>query len=412
MLRDPLGTVERWRARYGPIFRVRIPGFPRFFFVTEPELAREVYAADRTVGRAGDARRDFLAPVVGDHSMLVTEGEEWLAHRKLLGPAFHRRVVDDYRDTIAAIAREEIARFPTGTPFALRPHMQRITLEVILRLVFGLSEGERLDRLRSLIPDQIDAAGAQLMWLVPPQAFRPLLHRPRARRLPGPFGAYLRARHETDVVLFEEIRARRASGPTGTDALSVMVADGSLDDAAIRDELLTLLQAGHETTATALAWAFERLTRHPAALARLRDGDEEYLRAVVREVLRVRPVVIDTPRELTGPLRVGDYTIPAGWMVSPLIPLVQRAGDDFNPDQWLDGESPPGWIPFGGGKRHCLGSHLALLELETVIAEVVGHVDLSAAEAAPEPMRLAHVTLVPGGQATVVATPARVLASA
>ena len=140
LARHPVAYTNWLHARYGDVHRISIPGFPRFVYVSTAAQAREVYAADRTIGRAGEARREFLEPVVGPHSMLVTEGEEWLQHRKLLGPAFHRRVVDDYREEIAAITRAEIARFPVGRPFELRPHMQRITLEVILRLVFGLLE--------------------------------------------------------------------------------------------------------------------------------------------------------------------------------------------------------------------------------------------------------------------------------
>ena len=415
MLRDPIGTLERMRDRHGPVFRVRFPGFPRYVYVATADLARQVYAADRTVGRAGDARRDFLEPLVGSHSLLCTEGEEWLQHRKLLGPAFHRRVVDDYRDTIAAIAREEIARWPAEQPFPLRPGMQAITLEVILRLVFGLSEGPRLDRLRPLLKELLDAASSPLIWLVPVSVWDPLLRRPRLRRLPtGALGRFVAARIATDRLLFEEIRERRAAGASGgTDALSVMIDDGELDDHAIRDELLTLLQAGHETTATALAWAFERLLRHPQALERLvgevRAGeDDAYLRAVVRETLRARPVVLDTPRLLSGPLELGGYTIPEGWLVAPAIPLVQREAaadaDDFRPERFLDG-NVDGWIPFGGGKRHCVGSHLALLELEVVIAEVVRELDLEAPDAEPERERPVHVTLTPQHQATVVARP-------
>jgi cytochrome P450 family 135 len=405
LARDPIGFSRHMHERFGPVFRIKFPGFPRFVYVADPALVRDVYAADRTVGRAGEARRDFLAPVVGHHSMLVTEGEEWLEHRKLLGPAFHRRVVEDYRDEIAAIAHEEIERFPTGTPFELRPHMQAITLEVILRLVFGLSEGPRIERLRELLRELLAAASSPLLLLVPPKAFLFAGRRRRFRRFPGPLGQFLRARDEADALLYEEIRERRAAGRTdGNDALSVMVTS-ELSDEAIRDELHTLLQAGHETTATALAWAFERLVRHPQVLTRLvdevRTGDDDaYLRATVREVLRARPVIIDTPRLLTGPLEVGGWTIPAGWMVAPSIPLVQ--GDDsFDPDRE---PSRDGWIPFGGGKRHCVGSHLALLELEVVIAEVLRGCDLGTAEdATDEPARMVHVTLAPARRATVVA---------
>jgi len=410
LLRDPVGFLERTRDRYGPIFRVRFPGYPRYVYVATPELAREVYAADRTVGRAGDARRDFLEPVVGEHSLLCTEGEEWLEHRKLLGPAFHRRVVDGYREEIAAIARAEIARWPVGTPFALRPSMQAITLEVILRLVFGLSEGPRLDRLRALLAEMIAAAGSPLAWLVPSSAWDALGRRPRLRSTVGrPIGRFLRARAGANALLFEVIAERRAAGARGGgDALSIMVEDGSLTDQAIRDELLTLLQAGHETTATALAWAFERLTHTPDVLARLshevrgEDGyDGELLKAVVRETLRARPVVLDSPRRLSGPLELGGYTIPAGWMVAPAIPLVQSSGGE----RFAPGAGDDGWIPFGGGKRHCVGSHLALVELEVVIAEVVRAVDLHAADASPERERLRHVTLAPSREGTVIARP-------
>ena len=410
LARDPMGFLERNHARYGSVFRIKIPGFMRFVYVSEPEHVREVYAADRTIGRAGEARRDFLAPVVGHHSMLVTEGEEWLQHRKLLGPAFHRRVVDDYREEIAAITRAEVERFPWGTPFAVRPHMQAITLEVILRLVFGLTEGPRMEALRPLIRAMLEAASSPLLLLVPPKVFLFAGHRRRFRQIPGPLGAFLRARDAADVLLYEEIRARRAAGATdGTDALSVMGADGELSDDAIRDELHTLLQAGHETTATGLAWAFERLVRHPHVLDRLveevREGeDDEYLRAVVREVLRARPVIIDTPRLLTAPLEIGGYTIPAGWQVAPSIPLAQGGGE-FDPDR---DHSRDGWIPFGGGKRHCVGSHLALLELETVIAEVLRACDLRPTPGAPgEAVRMVHVTLAPAEKGVVVAQRAR-----
>ena len=411
LAKDPIGFLRRHHARYGDVFRISIPGFPRFVYVADPALAREVYAADRTIGRAGEARHDFLAPVVGHHSMLVTEGDEWLEHRKLLGPAFHRRVVDDLRDEIAAIAREEIDRLPAGVPFAIRPHMQAITLEVIMRLVFGMSAGPRMDRLRTLLRDLLEAAGSPMLLVVPPRFFGFAVKRPRMRRAPGPLGRFLRAQAQADELLFDEIARRRAEGAGDrTDALSVMIRDGELSDVAIRDELHTLLQAGHETTATSLAWSFERLVRHPNVLARLveevRTGeDDAYLKATVREVLRARPVIIDTPRRLAGPLELGDFTIPEGWVVAPSIPLVQ--GDEpFDPERET---SRDGWIPFGGGKRHCVGSHLALLEMEVVIAEVLRHRDLRPVDAPDEPVRLVHVTLAPGDRATVVAdrVPAR-----
>jgi cytochrome P450 len=421
LARDPVGFLDRCRERYGPVFRIRFIGFPRYAYVADPDLAREVYAADRTVGRAGDARRDFLAPVVGEKSLLCLEDDEWLRHRKLLGPAFHRRHVDGWADAIAELAGEEIERWPAGTPIELRPRMQTITLEVILRLVFGITDAARLERLRTLLPKLMEG-GVHLMWLVPPAVWRTLERRPRVRRLPAnPLSAFLRVRDEVDALLFDEIHRRRAAGDDdGTDVLAQMLRardeDGrGMDDRELRDELITLLEAGHETTATALAWAFERLLRTPAALERLRAevdaGGDEYLDAVVRETLRSRSVILDTPRLLNGPLELAGHTIPAGWYVAPAMPSVQRDAatwaqpEEFRPERFLDGDGQRGWIPFGGGKRHCLGSHLALLEMRVVIAEVLRRLDLETVDPADERAALHHVTLVPAQRTRVVVRP-------
>ena len=382
-MRDPVGFLQRCRREYGPIFRVKLIGFPRFVYVAEPGLAREVYATDRTIGRATPGRKDFLEPLVGGRSLLTLEGDEWLEHRKLLGPAFHRRQVERYAEEIERITGDILDEIPRGQPVALRPWMQRITLEVILRLVFGVSDERRLERLRQLLPELVEAGSSPLVWVLP-------------TRLLAKFS---RLRRQVDELLHAEIAERRASGAEGrTDVMSQML---ELDDDALRDELVTLLVAGHETTATALAWTFERLVRTPHALARLQEGDEEYLRAVVREALRARPVVLDTPRFLDGPLTLGGYEVPAGWYVSPAMPLVQGDGP-FRPERFLeDAAGREGWIPFGGGKRHCVGSHLALLELEVVVRETVRRLELEAVDAAPEEARLQHVTLVPAAMGVV-----------
>lgn len=400
LLRDPLKFLGACRDRHGPVFRVKLIGFPRFVYVTRPDHAREVYATDRTIGRASPGRKDFLEPLVGEHSLLTLEGDEWLEHRKLLGPVFHRRHVDGYADEIARIAAGVLDRMPRGEPVALRPWMQEITLEVILRLVFGVTDEDRLRRLRHLLPELIDAGASPLIWLTPKR----LLDQPALARFPNPLRRFLAARAEVDELVYEEIAERRAAGTDGrADVLSHML--GHLDDVALRDELVTLLEAGHETTATALAWTFERLVRAPEALARLEaevaEGGDEYLRAVVRETLRARPVVLDTPRYLDGPLELGGYRIPAGWYVSPAMPFV-HGEDDFRPERFLeDGAGREGWIPFGGGKRHCVGSHLALLELEVVVRETVRRLELEAVDDAPEAARLQHVTLVPADLAVV-----------
>ena len=419
--RDPVGFIEACRRRHGPIFRVRFVGFPRYVYVTDPALAREVYAADRTVGRAGDGRRDFIAPLVGEHSLLVTEDEDWLRHRKLLGPAFHRKHVDGYAAEIAAIAAREIETWPLGEPFELRPRMQRITLEVILRLVFGVTDPERLDRFRALLPRLLDVASGPLLWLLPPRLWQSERNLRRLRHVPGPLRSFLRTRERIDALLFEEIALRRRSvDDSRDDVLPILLRardeEGrGMSDVELRDELVTLLEAGHETTATALAWTFERLLRNPRVLDRLRaelaEGGEEYLDAVVRETLRSRPVVLDTPRLLAGPLELGGYLIPEGWYVAPAVPQVQldpRAGErpaEFRPERFLEGAPRDAWIPFGGGKRHCLGSHLALLEMRVVVAEVLGRLRLAAVDPEPERQRIHHVTLVPSEGARVNASP-------
>ena len=389
-------------------------------YVADPRLARQLYAADRTIGRAGDARREFLAPLVGENSLLCTEGDAWLRHRRLLGPVFHRTHVNGYAAQIGAIAAGEIERWPLGEPFELRPRMQRITLEVILRIVFGIASADRLERFRRVLPRLLEAAGGPLLWILPPAVWTRDRNQRRVRRFPNPLRSFLEARDEVDRLLHEEIaRRRRAPDDSGRDVLSLLLRarddEGrAMSDVELRDELVTLLEAGHETTATALAWAFERLLRHPRALDRLTGevedgGGERYLDAVVRETLRTRPVVLDTPRVLSGSLELGGYVVPEGWYVAPAIPSVQLDPsatphpDEFRPERFLDDPPREGWIPFGGGKRHCVGSHLALLEMRVVIAEVVRRLRLEPARAPSERRRVYHVNLIPSEGALAVA---------
>jgi cytochrome P450 len=413
LMRDPVGYLERCERRYGPIFRVKLIGFPRYVYVTDPQLAREVYAADRTVGRAAPARQAFLEPMLGRHSLLCLEGDDWLRQRKLLGPAFHRHHVDGFEREIAGVAARSIEDWPLEQTLELRPRFQEITLEVILRIVFGLTDRERLSELRRLLPELIDAGGSLVLFAVPPQAWRRLDRSRIARRAPNPLRRVLRVRDAVDALLYSEIAARRevAGDPDRRDVLSMLIRarddeGGAMSDVELRDELVTLLLAGHETTATALAWTFERLMRAPAALRRLllelEAGDDAYLEAVVKEALRTRTVVLDTPRLLEGPVAIGRHEIPAGWYVAPALPLVQRTRtawsepEAFRPERFLEGDGArEGWIPFGGGKRHCVGSHLALLEMKVIVREVLMRVELEPVGVQDERPRMQHVTLVP-----------------
>jgi cytochrome P450 len=415
-LYDPIRVLESNRRRYGPVFRLRFAGYQPEVFVATAELAEQVYAVDNGGGRAGEVRRLFLEPVVGRDSLLCLDGEDWKRHRKLLSPPMHGRAISGYRDEIAAIAAENIGRWPVGAAFPLRDRMQEITLEVILRLVFGIRDNDRLIRLRELIPELIDVGGSTALVMMPPR-MRAWTERSRLLRHVSflPTTRFVKVRAAVDEILYDEIARRRAgSAPEATDVLSRLLAardeDGqAMSDQEIRDELLTLVVAGHETTATGLAWAFDRLLRTDTVLTRLREeiaaGEEEtYLDAVVKEVLRSRPVVFDAPRLLDAPLRLGAHEVPAGWFAAPLIALIHRDPDAypepdvFRPERFLgDGAAlaAKSWMPFGGGRRYCAGAQLALLEMRVIIREILRRVDLDGVGAAPERPRMKHVTYVP-----------------
>ncbi|MFI7454644.1 cytochrome P450 [Nonomuraea sp. NPDC049714] len=399
--RDPAGLFESCHRRYGPVFTMRYPGFPPEVYVATAELAEQVYRTDSGGGRAGEARRDFLEPLVGAHSVLTLDGDAWAEHRKSLTPPLRARQVAGYHDEIAAIAAEKIATWPLGEPFTLRDRMQEITLEIIIRLVFGIRDAGRIDRLRTLLPPLIDGGGAMSVAMLPPR-----MRGPMARVPFSPYARFLKLRAAVDALLFEEI-SRRRKEPEGTDVLSRLLLTG-LGDQEVRDELITLLIAGHETTATGLAWAFERLLRLPQVLRRLPD-DEAYLDAVVKEVLRVRPVVYEAPRLLDAPLRLGEYEIPAGWYAGPSIPLVHHdaaafpSPEEFRPERFLDGPQSRAWMPFGGGRRFCVGAQLALLEMRVIIREVLHRLELTAPDPAPEARRLANVTFAPARLTRVIA---------
>jgi len=419
-LRDPVGVFDAAHRRYGPVFRMRFLGFPPTAFATTAAGAEQIYALDADGGRAGEVRRRFLEPAVGQHSLMTLDGDPWWRHRRLLSPPLHGRAIAGYRDEIAAIAVQDVARWPVGRPFALRDRMQHITLEVILRVIFGIRDGERLARLRAALTELIDAGGSLTLLMMPPRIRTWLEVSPLALRMRFLASTrFFAARAAVDRMLYEEI-ARRRAGPVadGTDVLSRLLRarddEGRpMSDRELRDELITLLEAGHETTATGLAWAFERLLRNPAVLARLRDDldDDRYLDAVVKEALRSRPVVYDAPRLVDAPLRLGGYEVPAGWFTAPLIALIHHDPDafpepnTFRPERFLgdgSGAALKAWMPFGGGRRFCVGAQLALLEMRVVIREVLARVELAAVDPAPEPARMTHVTLVPANLTRVV----------
>ena len=379
------------QRRLGDCFAVWMPPWGQLVYVADPAEIKRIFTGDPKLFHAGEANALVLERVLGRHSLLVLDEDEHLAERKRLLPHFHGESVRRYAETMAEVAAAEVESWPAGRPIKMRPAMQRIGLEVILRAVIGVTEPARLARLRQLLP-RVSS---------PPLIVQAMMFWEPLERV-GPWKRYVRMLEETDRLLYEEIAARRRR-PEGEDILSLLVANTELSDQQLRDELLTLLVAGHETTATGLAWALERLARHPEA----RSTDDDYLDAVVKETLRVRPIVSDVVRTLQDEAEVAGYRLPAGTVVLPAIALVhrdaRRYGHDalaFRPERWLDGSPPPyAWIPFGGGVRRCIGASFATLEMKVVLREVLSRVELAPA-GKPERSILRGVVMQPsrGGE--------------
>ena len=412
-LMRPIAFLESCRRRFGDTFSVRFIGYRTpLVMVSHPAAVRDLYS-ERENGLP-PGRTFALRPLVGSRSILLQEGAEHLQRRRLMLPQFHGERMRAYEDLVAEIAERELDRCPLGQPFPLHPHMQRATLEVILNAVFGVYDTDRLERLRRLLPQLLDATstGLQLRMLA-----RRTVHA-------GPVTELRALTDEIDTELFAEISERRRDPGTSDrqDILSLLTLarfeDGSaMDDRELRDQLMTLLVAGHETTATALAWTFDLLLRNPAALARLtaevdEDTGDEYLRAVITESLRIRPVVPLAGRRIASGLRADGFVLPPGTDVSPAIWLTHTRPDlypeplAFRPERFL--AKPPstyGWIPFGGGVRRCLGAAFAEMEMRVVLRSVLRTRTLKAASADAERPTRRSVTLSPRHGTRIIISP-------
>jgi cytochrome P450 len=411
--------METGRRQRGDLFTLQLP-FGPIVVTCDPATIRAVFTGDPAVLRAGEGNRP-LEPVVGPASLLLLDGPRHLRRRRLVLPPFHGERLQGYAGDIAQLARAELATWPVGAPFALEPGMRAITLAVIIRVVFGIADGERAAALAELIPR-----------LLPDGAFSSLVLLPALRRDFGPWWPwrhFLAARAAVDALLYEEI-ARRREDPAlaeRPDVLSLLLQardeDGApLTDAELRDELMTLLLAGHETTATALAWAFELLHRHPDAHARAVEearadggrGPAPWLDAVAAETLRLRPPLPMAARGLAAPLEIDGHELPAGTRVAVGIYLTHRRADlyeeplAFRPERFLGrGADTYAWLPFGGGVRRCVGAAFAQLELREVLRTVLAGADLRPACAQPERTRRRAVVLSParGARSVLVARP-------
>lgn len=398
------------RKRFGETFTLRIAHEGTWVMLSNPDDVKAVFTGDPRLLHAGEANR-VLLPILGEHSLLLLDGDEHMTQRKLMLPPFHGARMQSYGELMADIARAEIERWPSGTPIRVRPRMQAVTLEIILRAVFGLTEGDRLTRLRVELRRVLDHL-TDPRWVAFLIALGP-------ERIPR-FRPFAREIARIDRSIYEVIAARRADpgAEPRDDILSMLLSAGHEDGSAmtnreLRDELLTLLVAGHETTATALAWAVERLAHHPDKLRRLaselRAGQDEYLKAVVCETLRLRPVISLVNRTLKAPMEFGGYQLPAGVKVVPSIYLVHRRPDvypepeRFLPERFLS--RPAGtytWIPFGGGVRRCLGGAFAQFEMEVVLRELTVRTAIDPARARPERVYRRAITETPRHDAEVI----------
>lgn len=388
----PIPFMERCRDRYGPIFSIRLGAARNIVVIGTPEHAMDVLAGDPKLYDSGQANLLFR-PVLGKHSLLVLDGAEHQSHRKILLPHFKPGHVQTYADLIERAAQRRVSKWPRDEPFAVGPEMQAITYEAISNVTFGDYKDERLQQLADLMGEMMDRCASPFTMLPPLRV-----------ELAGlsPYAKLMKLVSEIDELVYSVIEERRADplSQLRDDVLSALISaeheDGSpLSDREIRDEVVTILMAGFETTTQGLTWAFERLVRNPGVMAKVLDearrGEDHYLDAVVKETLRARPAVPIVARKIRLPVNIAGYRLPAGTvlMVSVYLvhgdPEIYPEPDEFRPERFLRGlPDPRAWIPFGGGVRRCLGANLAQLEIKTVLRTAIRELELEPTEMEPE----------------------------
>ncbi len=427
--RRPLPFLERCQKHFGDIFTIRVKHAGTWVILADPEDVKKVFTADHAVLGVGLAN-SILGPLLGPRSVMLLEEPEHVKRRKLMLPPFHGERMQGYSEMMAEVTRREVATWPVGEPFELWPRMQEITLEAIMRVVFGPVETESLQRLRVSLRRLTN-------WMNDPKRLN-LLAAAGPSRFAGN-GDYREMMGPVEAGVLEEVRRRQrdpsytaSRSGTGRSDIAAMLGEARYEDGSpmteqdLRDELVTLLTDG--PTSSLLSWAFERLLRHPETYARLRAevdgargeaaqgneaqataGDGEYLDAVVKETLRFCPAAPIVVRKLLEPMELGGYEIPAGTTVAPCVHLVHRNADiypeptRYRPERFL--QQPAGtytWIPFGGGVRRCLAVPYAQLLMKQVISTIVGEVDLRAVEPRSERPRKSAIAFVPHRHAMVI----------
>jgi cytochrome P450 len=402
----PAASLERLRQKYGKRITVQLPFQPPFVILADPDDIKQLFTAPPDVLHPGEGAR-VLEPIVGRNSVILLDEAAHLEQRKLLLPAFHGEKMLALTGLMEELAERELHSWPTEQQIELHPRLQRLTLEIILRAVFGLEQGQRLDDLRDLLTRVLAFSENPLSVL------------PALQRVGGWFGPLKRFHELTaqaDEQIFELIEERRSAGNGGREDILGMLLQARHEDGSemssqeLRDELMTALVAGHETTASQLAWAFERLARDPLVVDRLVGDDEEYLTATVHEILRRRPVLPNAEPRLTKQrVQIGGFEYPPGVALLASAYLVHHDPDiypdpyAFRPERFL--HTTPGtytWIPFGGGRRRCLGASFALQEMKIVIRAVLERYELEPASGRPEQTARRSITFSPAGGASVI----------
>jgi cytochrome P450 len=410
LMRQRHTFVPAMHRRYGDVFTLQVAPGPRpMVFLRRPEHIKQVFAGDPHVFHAGDGNA-ILGPVMGEHSVLLTDEDQHLRARRLLMPAFNGAALRRYQSLVEVIARREAEAWPASGTVSGLDRMNRLTLEIILQVVFGVTDEQRLSRLRPRVTTTVDIGPWILLgWIYP-----------RLQRW-GPWRRYGVNLVELDRLVYDEIAERRTQTDLAErdDVLSRLLLVGGhedeepLTDAELRDQLVTLLLAGHETTASALAWSLHELGRDRTLLDRAQQaadrGDDGYLEAVLKESMRLHPVIPMVTRVLTSPQRVAGYELPAGVTVAPSILLAHASEESypdhesFRPERFLDDQpAPHTWIPFGGGVRRCLGAGFSLMEGVVVLREVLTRYDVQAER--PERPRVRNITSVPAARAPLEVT--------
>ncbi len=396
-VRNPFRFMDDCARRFGDWFTVRVPGVSPFVFTSDPAAVREVFLGDAEQLHAGKANRP-LGAFMGEKSILFLDGAAHLHDRRLILPAFQGERMKAYGAMMKGIARDALARFPIGETFAIHPRMRAITFDIIMRAVFGLDDSANALRLKDAIRRFFDVSTGRFGALLQLPAMQVDLGRW------SPWGRIVRINREVEALLFAEFARRREEHRSGSeDILSMLLqardeTGAPMSDRVLRDEMMTLILAGHETTAASLAWAINRLVTNPdvmeavksEAIGAAADADPnslKYLDAVISETMRLDTVVPNVGRELQAPMKIADRDLPKGVVLAPCIYLTHRRPElwpdpeKFDPTRFLDARpNPYAFFPFGGGTRRCIGAAFATYQMKVVLSELLRNVELARAQ--------------------------------